>query len=243
MRPSHLRLWATDDHSCMRPMPPVTHMHAACASPVPAPCPSHARPRFRNPPLHADFDETLPGTRLTNLLASTVTTLSHLAMHVHLLCALVFLLDLSLATAPFPLGSLLYALVRDPRPLYWRMLLVYTETLLLLEYVFQVSLQVGCLNLDVPSRDLARQLGLHESLVRPLPPPSPHTRATHAYAAATSSRTGARRTSGMCRFLLRSLLCTGSAAGNVALAHTDIGTRAWRCVLRGSADGPQCLSW
>lgn len=115
---------------------------------------------------HAEFDESLPGTRLTSLVASTVATLSHLAMHVHLLGALVFLCDLSLATAPFPLGSLLYALVRDPRPLYWRSLLVYTETLLLLEYVFQVTLQVGCLHLGVASRDVARQLGLHESLVR-----------------------------------------------------------------------------
>eukprot|EP00892_Ulva_mutabilis_P011706 jgi/Ulvmu1/8908/UM049_0090.1 len=116
-----------------------------------------------------EFDGTLPGSRLSSLLASTVATLSHLAMHVHLLCAAVFLLDLSLATAPFPLGSLLYALVRDPRPLYWRALLVYTETLLLLEYVFQVSLQVGCLALDPSSRDLVRQLGLHESLWRSAP--------------------------------------------------------------------------
>lgn len=123
------------------------------------------------PQQHAEFDESLPGTRLTSLVASTIATLSHLAMHVHLLCALVFLCDLSLATAPFPLGSLLYALVRDPRPLYWRALLVYTETLLLLEYVFQVTLQVGCLHLGTGSRELARQLGLHESLVRH---PSPH---------------------------------------------------------------------
>lgn len=131
--------------------------------------PCHPLP---SPRKHAEFDESLPGTRLTSLVASTVATLSHLAMHVHLLGALVFLCDLSLATAPFPLGSLLYALVRDPRPLYWQALLVYTETLLLLEYVFQVTLQVGCLHLGVGSRDIARQLGLHESLVRtpPLPP-------------------------------------------------------------------------
>lgn len=106
------------------------------------------------------------------MIASTVTTLSQVAFHVYLLFAICFLSDFSLASAVFPLSSLLYALVADPRPIFWRLLLVYAEALLVVQYGYQVVLRTGCLRLDSPeylsTQNMLNRLGIHTSVVRVL---------------------------------------------------------------------------
>lgn len=114
---------------------------------------------------HAEFEDALPGTVVTTMIASTITTLSQVAFHVHLLFALCFLSDLSLASAVFPLSSLLYALVSEPRPIFWRVLLVYAEALLVVQYGYQVVLRAGCLELGSDGHRLLRRLGIHDSVV------------------------------------------------------------------------------
>lgn len=116
------------------------------------------------------MEYALPGMRFTSMVASTITTLSQVAFHVYLLFAVCFLSDLSLASAVFPLSSLLYALVADPHPIFWRVLLVYAEALLVVQYGYQVVLRTGCLELDPdgPGERVLSRLGIHESVVRVL---------------------------------------------------------------------------
>lgn len=116
----------------------------------------------------ADADEPGGGgSRVTQMVASAVQTLSQYAVHVHVACFAIFVSDFTLAAAVFPLGSLLYALVTVPRAAYWHALLIYAETLLVLQYICQVAFRAGCL-VDVDRRwlELARRVGLHSSVVR-----------------------------------------------------------------------------
>lgn len=105
------------------------------------------------------------GSRATKALASIISTLSYYAVHVHVMCGLLFVVDFSIATAVYPVGSLLYALVAAPSTAYWRALLIYTEAFLLLQYVFQVAVKAGCLDLQPQALHLAYRLGLHSSAV------------------------------------------------------------------------------
>jgi hypothetical protein len=112
-------------------------------------------------------DDVFAGSSMaTQMVASAVQTLSHYAVHVHVACFVIFVSDFSLAAAVYPLGSLLYALVAMPRAAYWHALLMYTEALLLLQYIYQVAFRVGCLELDSDWLHFAHGAGLHSSVVR-----------------------------------------------------------------------------
>ena len=113
-----------------------------------------------------DPDDPMLGSYATKILASVIATLSYYAVHVHLTFGLVFICDLSLASAVYPIGSLLYALVTAPHDAFWKALLVYTEALLLLQYVFQVALRARCLALQHDGLTAAHRFGLHDSAVR-----------------------------------------------------------------------------
>ena len=114
-----------------------------------------------------DPDDPMLGSRVTKRLAYALATLSYYAVHVHLAFGLVFICDFSIAAAVFPLGSLLYALVASPHARFWKVLLIYTEGLLLLQYVFQVAVRAGCLALETDAHSRAARIGLHDSAVRP----------------------------------------------------------------------------
>ena len=113
-----------------------------------------------------DPDDPMLGSRATKALASVVATLSFYAVHVHVMFGLVFIVDFSVAAAVYPVGALLYALVCSPSSKFWQALLIYTEGLLLVQYVFQVALRAGCISLETDAMRIAYRLGLHSSAVR-----------------------------------------------------------------------------
>ena len=113
-----------------------------------------------------DPDDPMLGSRATKALASVVATLSFYAVHVHVMFGFVFIVDFSVAAAVYPVGALLYALVRSPSSKFWQALLIYTEGLLLVQYVFQVALRAGCISLETDAMRVAYCLGLHSSAVR-----------------------------------------------------------------------------
>jgi hypothetical protein len=106
------------------------------------------------------------GSRATQALASVIATLSYYAVHVHVMFGFAFVFDFSIAAAVYPIGSLLYALVSTPSTTFFQALLIYTEVLLLLQYVFQVALKAGCLTLQHNTMRNAMSWGLHDSAVR-----------------------------------------------------------------------------
>lgn len=128
-------------------------------------CPLQSTCFIFNSQPHAEFEDALPGKQVTSMIAKTITTLSQVAFHVHLLFALCFLSDLSLASAVFPLSSLLYSLVSEPRPIFWKMLLVYAEAMLVVQYGYQVVLRAGCLEVGSEGHNLLQRLGIHSSVV------------------------------------------------------------------------------
>jgi hypothetical protein len=117
-----------------------------------------------------DPDDPMLGSRAQKALASVVATLSYYAVHVHVMFGVVYVVDFSITTAVFPVASLLYALVAAPTGAFWQALLVYSEGLLLVQYVFQVALRAGCLALQRDTMRAALYLGLHDSAVRALSP-------------------------------------------------------------------------
>lgn len=114
---------------------------------------------------------TASGTRAhagqwTELLASSLAAASRYAAHVHVLYLAVFVWDFSYISVVFPASTLLYALVTVPPPLYWRALLVYSEALLVLQYLWQIVVKLDCLELDEHTHRRMLQIGLHDSVVR-----------------------------------------------------------------------------
>jgi hypothetical protein len=112
-----------------------------------------------------DPDDPMLGSHASKVIASAIATLSYYAVHVHVVFGMAFILDFSVAAAVYPLGSLLYALVTTPHAAFWKGLLIYSEALLLLQYVFQVALKASCLALANDSLSMARRIGLHDSAV------------------------------------------------------------------------------
>jgi hypothetical protein len=113
-----------------------------------------------------DPDDPMLGSHASKVLASAIATLTNYAVHVHLVCGLAFICDFSIASSVYPLGCLLYPLVTTPHNAFWKVLLIYTEALLLLQYVFQVTLRAGCIALAPDSLSMAHRIGLHDSAVR-----------------------------------------------------------------------------
>jgi hypothetical protein len=112
-----------------------------------------------------DPDDPMLGSRATKVVAYAIATLSYYAVHVHVMLSFIFVCDFSVAAAVYPIGSLLYALVASPHGRFWKVLLIYTEGLLLLQYVFQVALRAGCLLLETDALNIASRFGLHHSAV------------------------------------------------------------------------------
>ena len=78
--------------------------------------------------------------------------------------------DLSLATLLLPLSAFLYALVSiKPARAYWQFVLIYTETIIVLSYLYQVPARLHCGFLSDSFIIVAEFCGLHSNTLGTLP--------------------------------------------------------------------------